>query len=131
MPSSVDELAQEGFDVAAVIAHEQLEAHGCCLLNFEPGDMSRYTIAVMQEREPGVVAHTVFTDDPHDIYGWEITDRYWLATQYGPLYRWDPKHHVHWDYVASHFVADRREWTARVLARFLNTLSDLIAEHRA
>lgn len=120
----VDQLDQGAFDVAAVNAAETLHEHGCAFVCLEPGDATRYQISIVRPREIGEIGFKLFDGSP--VHGWKMTDRYYVASSFGALYEWSPKFRVHWDYADSHFLDQHNEWTARVLARFLNTLAERI-----
>lgn len=102
----VDDLAPRHFDDWAIIAAENLRRLGHAYVSLEPGDATRYQISVVMTRQ----------------------GRYMLATSFGPLYEFNPQGGYDWGYVLTHWLphcqASYAEHTARVLARFLNTLAD-------
>lgn len=126
----VDQLDQAAFDVAAVNAAETLNEHGCAFVHLEPGDATRYAISIVRPREIGEIGFKLFDGSP--VHGWKMTDRYYVATSFGPLYEFNPSGGYDWGYVLSHWLphcqASYAEHTARVLARFLNTLAERMRE---
>lgn len=126
MSHPADELDQYDFDDKATMAASMLKGHGHAFVDLQPGDGTTYKIIVVQ---PLVPVHTHLS-----ATGWEVYthDTYWVATSFGPLYPTPLKGGYDWGYVLGHFVhgdGGTAEWTARVLARFLNTLSDKLKEH--
>lgn len=112
----VDEIDQAEFDYAAGYAAISLAKLGSAFVVMEPGDGTSYKIALIRRTAMGV-------DGP------EIIERgLWMASTFGALYPVNLEVRYHWDYVDSHFLDKPHEWTARVLARFLNTLADKMKE---
>lgn len=124
-PHPVDLLDQWEFDDKATMAVSMLSEWGHAFVDLQPGDGTTYKIVVVQ---PLLAAHPA-----RSATGWTVVpDRYYVGTSFGPLYPTPLKGGYHWDYVRSHFVhgeGGTSEWTARVIARFLNTLSDKLKEH--
>lgn len=127
MSTSVEErvaaLDPKHFVEYAQFAAKQLNATGHAFVVLTPGDGTQYRISIVKPhvRDPRT------TDEPSktregDAYLFH--DKYFVATQFGPLYEWSPKNWMSWDYVADKWVTDGREWTARVIARFLNALAE-------
>lgn len=122
----VDELDQYEFDDKAAMAASMLAGHGHAFVDLQPGDATTYKIVVVQPLIAFRLSDT----------GWMLyPDTYWVGTSFGPLYQWHPHNsgHTSWDYVLSKWVAGNggtAEWTARVIARFLNTLRDRMKEER-
>lgn len=102
----VDDLKQYEFDAVAEQAASDLADHGAAFVLLQPGDATRYLITIVR--------------DPRG--------RYWLASSFGAIYEWSPEMTCHWDYVSSHYLDRPHEWTARVLARFMQTLADKMKE---
>lgn len=102
----VDQLAAFRFETVANDMADILPGTGYAIGVLEPGDMTRYVVAVV--RDSG--------------------DRYWFANSFGPLYPWARTGHTDWGYVLSHYLSEPErgsaQWTARVLARFLNALAE-------
>lgn len=120
-PHEVDAMPDEVFDVPALAAAHSLAERGCVLVELAPGDMTLYRLSIIdahhgaiRELGPGRVR----------IGGGDMAGgRYQVASNFGSLYAWSGRE-IHWDYVLAHYVTDPKgEWTSRVLARFLTTLS--------
>lgn len=116
----VDALGQWEFDDKATMAASMLTGHGHAYVDLQPGDATTYKIVIVQ---PLIAAHP-----GRSATGWTIyPDTYWVGTSFGPLWQYSPKNLYSWDYVADKWVPGQRahtEWTARVIARFLNTLRE-------
>lgn len=119
MTHPVDELDQSEFDEKAEMARAMLAGHGHAYVDLQPGDATTYKIVVVQ---PLIAVHPQQSET-----GWKIyPDTYWVGTSFGPLSQWNPEAEMDWDYVCGKWVIGLRghvEWTARVIARFLNTLA--------
>lgn len=114
-----DALGQFEFDDKAAMAASMLTRFGHAFVDLQPGDATTYKIVVVQ---PLIAAR----DD-----GWRIyPDTYWVGTSFGQLYQFHPRHAPYsWDYVLDKWVGGEggtAQWTARVIARFLNTLAERI-----
>jgi hypothetical protein len=103
MTHPVDDLGHRDFDARAREAADDLRCRYSALVTLEPGDATHYQISIVASAPPR---------------------RYYVASNFGALYEWNPTEAVHWDYVASHFLDEPHEWTARILTRFLNTLRE-------
>lgn len=122
----VDALDDYEFDTWADTAAAMLREHHHAYVRLEPGDGTSYRIAVVQPMEPEMILQ-----DTVWVEGFVPIDRYFVATQFGPLYEMNKMGGYQWGYVADHWLPDMRasqEWTARVLARFLNALCDRLKE---
>lgn len=122
----VDSLDQFEFDDKASMAASMLAGHGHAFVDLQPGDGTTYKIVVVQ---PLIAAHS-----NRSATGWTIyPNAYWVGTSFGPLYPTPLKGGYDWGYVLEHFVygnGGTAEWTARVIARFLNALSEKFKEER-
>lgn len=105
MTHRVDELDAWVFDECAIDAKRGLDRERHAFIDLQPGDATTYKIVVV-----------------------EYAGQHWVGTSFGRLHPWNPEMNLHWDYVADKWVEDGREWTARVICRFLNTLSDKMKE---
>lgn len=113
----VEALDQAHFDEYAEFAKRQLAEWGHAHVVLTPGDGTRYEIVIVQM--------TVESGRPKGVgYRLEHADRYLMATNMGAMYEFVPGGYFTWDYVCDKWVADDREWTGRVLARFLNRLGE-------
>lgn len=106
MTHRVDELPDVEFLAAAEFAARDLADKGSAWVDLQPGDATTYKIAI-------IVTNSM---------------RFWVGTSFGPLYEWRPDSHYDCGYVADKWTEPRHEWTARVICRFLNTLSDKMKE---
>lgn len=121
MTHRVDELGDYEFNTVAQWAADQLAAFGACWVDLQPGDATTYKIVVVypmaRNIRDGIVPYRQASP--------------WVGTSFGPLHPWNPEMHVDWDYVNEKWVPGMRghvEHTARVIARFLNILSDKMKE---
>lgn len=129
MSHPVDELAEIEFETAAANAASMLAEFGYAWIDLQPGDATTYKIVIAQPREPGEVGFKLLNGEP--VHGWARVNRYWVGTSFGPLYPTPLKGGYQWGYVLDHFVhgdGGTSEWTARVITRFLNALSDKLKE---
>lgn len=110
-------LDQHDFTVSANWAATQLRHHGSAYISLQPGDGTDYRIAILQH---GNINNGRLLDG--------FQDRWMVAHSFGPLYEWGGAAEVHWSYVLDKWCNQSpcRGWTARILARFLNTLSPLV-----
>lgn len=114
----VDELLAFEFDSTANWAATQLRHGGNCYVELCPGDSTKYAIAIVQW-------HNVHHGRLQPGY----QDRWFMAHSFGPLYEWGGGAPVHWSYVRDKWVfgnTPTADYTAMVIARFLNTLSPLL-----
>jgi hypothetical protein len=117
LDARVDALAQYEFNIAAQWCATQLRHHGSAYIALTPRDATSYKIAVLQWANYDRVLKPGFQD------------RWFMAHSFGPLYEWGGAAEVHWSYVLDKWCppgTGTARWTARVLARFLNTLSPLV-----
>jgi hypothetical protein len=91
----------------AQVASNEIDDDGYSYTVLEPGDSTRYEIAIVSAR------------------GWGAPYR--VASSFGPLYRWMGNSNTHPDYAKEHYVADHSVWTAVVIALFLNMVSEALA----
>lgn len=112
----VDELEQAEFDYHAGLAAADIAQRGASLVILAPGDCTRYVLAFVKPARMNGEGVMVVEDRP-----------LWMGTSFGELYQVDPHGGYHWGYVAEHWLRDMKssqEWTARVIARFINALAD-------
>lgn len=118
-----DALDQGIFDDAATWAARQINRMGHAFIDLQPGDATTYKIAIVCETR-------VSQNEP-------VPDRIrhmWVATSFGQMYPFSGQGGYDWGYVMDHWLpyhpvrSQTAEWTARVIARFLNTLSDKLKE---
>jgi hypothetical protein len=121
----VDELGDYEFVTWAETARHQLALHGHAFVSLSPGDATNYKIVVVQPLEPKIMGWIEATNEA--VEGFEFVDQFWVGSSFGPIYQWTPGWHVTWDYVHEKWTQGRKgtdEWTARVICRFLNALSN-------
>lgn len=126
MTHPAEELQQFEFDELSTHAAAMLRGHGHAFVDLQPGDGTTYKIAVVQPLE-AAFQHPEFCPSGYKI----VPGRYFVGTSFGPLYPTPLKGGYDWGYVLDHFVHGNNgtaEWTARVIARFLNALSDKLKE---
>lgn len=123
----IDNLIAHEFSVAADFTAMMVERHGFCYATLSPGDGTRYEISIVspptheQQRRHGRV----------DTEGWQFSGSYFVATNFGRMYRWEGTEIGDWTYVYEKWTNRGKgtdEWTARVLHRFLNELAPLLAK---
>ena len=121
-PHEVDELPDVAFTVPASWAAAQLRDLGHAAVEVAPGDTTMYRLTIV-DAERGVMREDqVARSGSGAMMG---GGRFLVASTFGRLYAWSGNP-IHWDYVAEHYVTDHSEWTARVIARFLTTLSNIM-----
>ena len=98
-------LDQSSFEWAAEQAEITLPDTGAAVVALEPGDGTRYIIAVIRT-PPGLPG------PPFQV-----------ANSFGPLYPWNGDPSIHPRYALEHYVSADNWHTATVIARFLNTLA--------
>ena len=101
-------LDRASFERAAEQAQTQLMLNTSAVVALEPGDGTRYVIAIV--RMP---------------IGWPGPP-YSMSSSFGPLYPWNGEPSIHPRYAQEHYVGNDNGWTATVIARFLNTLAERI-----
>lgn len=113
----VNALDEYHFEEYAKFAKRQLEALNHAFIDLQPGDGTTYKIVIVR---PSLETRV----SSYHPTGFKLEEDapYLVCTSFGPLYEWNSTMWMSWDYVADKWVADRREWTARVIARFLNRL---------
>lgn len=127
MTHRVDELDQHEFDLYADIAAEDLRLYRFTLVELQPGDGTRYPISIVMPPTPEQHVRRRAWRDMHPDEPIEAGGVFFVSTAYGPMYQWHGTT-VSWDYVLEKWVqpSASANWTARVLSRFLNTLSPIV-----
>ena len=121
------------FDSIATFSAMMIERHGFVYATLSPGDGTRYEISIVSP--PTRAQHDQFRYLTRDgetarlTFQQRFSGSYFVATNFGPMYRWEASEIGDWRYVHEKWTAGRGgtdEWTARVLFRFLNTLWPLL-----
>lgn len=107
---AVRELDRPYLEHAAEQTALALLSHEYALALIEPGDATRYELAI--------------------VTGPQIGAPYRFASSFGPLYPWMGNPTIHPDYAEEHYVANRSRWTATVYALFLNEVSTNLRRNR-
>lgn len=133
------ELLDYEFQSSAHHTAQMIERHGFCYTTLTPGDSTKYEISIISP--PSIWQHKRFQYFQRRAaeeagravsFGERFSGSYFVATQFGPLYRWEGTEIGDWTYVWEHFTLHRGDslgtdaWTAHVLLRFLNTLAPLL-----
>lgn len=123
------------FESSAIYAATMIDRYGFAYVTLSPGDGTKYEISIISPPTnwqynhfhqlcamlPGETTPPTFQD--------RFSGSYFVATQLGPMYRWEGTEIGNWTYVHEKWTRGRAEvdkWTARVLFRFLNTLAPLL-----
>ena len=119
LDARVAALDQYEFGIAAQWTATQLRHHGSAYVALTPRDATSYKIAVLQWANYNANGRGLQDG---------FQDRWFMAHSFGPLYEWGGAAPVHWSYVLDKWCTPTQtsRWTARILARYLNTLSPLV-----
>ena len=131
-----DQLGQREFDISARYAADQLQAIGFTYTRLQPGDGTSYDICIIRPPTIGQwdrYVRTSFAEHPEPCKFNDSDDYLVSHSIRGQLYGWAgiPLHH---DYVWEKWTSGNERtdrWTARVIARFLTSLSKEIDRLKA
>lgn len=104
-----------------------LRTFGYAYARLSPGDMTSYQISIVQPIRP--FAWQTWEHNSRKLgeaAPYPLNKEFFVATQFGPLYGWDGQEGVVWQYAHEKWTKGRGgtdEWTARIIARFLNTVA--------
>lgn len=130
----VAELPDFKFAEAASFAAMSLSRYGFAYVQLAPGDSTLYEIAIVRPptMEQWRRHDWMMANRPDDLP--ELGDSYFIATGFGPLYRWEGREIGEWTYVFEKWTRARPgtpdEWTARVLLRFINELAKILVDQK-
>ena len=136
-PHRVWGLSNVPFMSTACFAAESIERYGSAYVDLQPGDGTAYQITIVQPPTNQQWKRWSWykrQDPPRIDDMLKRGDAYFVATQFGPMYRWTGDEIGDWGYVHEKWLSGQRladEHTARVLFRFLNTLSPLLPDNRS